>query len=131
MKAKTYASLKRQADKVFSEWIRRKGADHAGDAKCVTCDSIWHWKRLQCGHFASRVHLSTRWDEENCAPQCYACNVLKRGSPAEFALWLTEIHGPNIIERLVEKKHQSVKYTRADLQSLIESYKEKLSALPA
>lgn len=131
MKAKTYASLKREADKVFSEWIRRGAVfDNIGTAVCVTCAAPHHWKRLQCGHFVSRVHLATRWDEQNCAPQCYACNILRRGSPAEFAQWLMESRGLAIIDELVERKRTSVKYTRADLTALIDTYKQKLSELP-
>lgn len=131
MKAKTYASLKRQADKVFSDWIRQSSANqYSGLNSCRTCNAVHHWKELQCGHFISRVHLATRWDERNCAPQCYACNVLRRGNPGEFSLHLIrKFGGPMILQELVDKKRESVKYSRADLIALIESYKQKLEAL--
>lgn len=117
----TYAGLKKKADKAFSEWVRQKDS-FDGYGTCATCKTVYNRKLLQCGHFISRVHLSTRWDERNCAPQCYACNVLRRGNPGEFALYLTKKYGPNIIAELVEKKRETVKYTRSDLEDLIRKY---------
>lgn len=129
VRVKSYAALKREADKVVSEWVRRKDADENGMLRCTTCGLHEHWKRLQCGHFISRVHLSCRWEARNLAPQCYACNVLRRGNPGEFALYLTSTYGPSILLELVEKKRQQVKYTRSDLETLISDYKRRLSEL--
>ena len=126
----TYAGLKKRADRVFSDWIRCSAASGPMEcATCITCGAVHKWTLLQCGHFISRVHLSTRYDERNCAPQCYACNVLRRGTPGEFALYLQRRYGPNIIAELVEKKRISVKLGRGDLESLIETYQEKLDQL--
>ena len=128
-RTRTYASLKREADKAFSAWIRQKDADGQGMAVCVTCGNVAPWQAMQAGHFISRVHLSTRWDETNVAVQDAACNILRRGNPGEFALYLTRKYGPNIIAELVEKKRRSVKYSRGDLETLISEYQVKLAAL--
>jgi hypothetical protein len=121
-KRKTYAQLKKALDRVFSEFIRRQGGEYP---TCITCGAVHAWKVIQCGHFVSRVHLSTRWERLNCAPQCFACNVWKRGSPAEFALALQKKYGPGIIQELVDKKHQEVKFSRSELEGLISDYKAK------
>ena len=126
----TYASLKRLADRVFSEWVRRRDSDSEGMVACFTCGAVLPWRTIQAGHFVSRVHLSTRWDEKNVQSQCMADNIWKRGSPAEFALALQRKYGPNIIAELVEKKRQSVKLTRAALQAIIEDYSGRLTAMP-
>ena len=120
----TYAGLKRKLDAVFSEWVR-----WSNPAKCVTCGAAHHRKRLQAGHFVSRVHLATRWDERNVHPQCMACNVWKRGSPAEFSVFLTTKYGPNILQELVDLKHTSVKWSRSELEEKIEGYKARLARL--
>lgn len=125
-KAPTYAQLKTRLDRVFSEWIRRKDGEYP---TCITCGAVHHYKVMQCGHFVSRVHLATRWDERNCAPQCFADNVWKRGSPAEFALALQQKYGDGIIQELVDKKRSEVKWTRSDLEAKIESYKLRLQTL--
>lgn len=125
----TYAGLKRKADAVFSEYIRRSHAASDGGVYCYTCTRRDHWTRMQCGHFVSRVHLATRWDETNCKVQDYACNVLRRGNPSEFAIGLVREYGPTILEELVDKKRKQVKYTRSDLENLIAHYKQKLTEL--
>ena len=128
-RAPTYARLKREADSVFSQWVRRKDADSEGLVCCVTCGQKEPWKQMQCSHFISRVHLATRFDERNAHPGCYSCNVLRRGNVGEYALFLTRTYGPQVLQELVDKKRESVKYTRSDLESLIASYKARLEAL--
>jgi len=78
---------------------------------------------MHAGHFVSRVHLAARFEPKNVAPTCSTCNVLRRGNPAEYALWLTRKYGPKIIEDLVALKHKTVKYTRSDLERMIEHYR--------
>ena len=129
MKRKTYASLKRKLDVLFSRYIRRRWADKAGNVRCVSCRAVLPGEKMQAGHFVSRVHLATRWDTLNCAPQCSSCNVLRRGNLAEYAAWLQREYGVGIIERLVQKKRERVKYTRSDLEILIAEYQGKLDSL--
>lgn len=128
-KSKTYSSLKRNLDAVFSRWLRSKDSDGRGVATCVTCGQKRSWQELQCGHYISRVHLSTRWLPENCAVQCSTCNVLRRGNFGEFTLYLIKTYGLDHIQKLVDLKRKSVKYSRGDLQAMIEEYQAKLEAL--
>lgn len=127
MKKPTYRSLKNKLDAVFSQFIRRRYMTSQGDAVCVTCHKVAPWKSLQCGHFVSRVHLATRWDDRNAAVQCGACNVLRRGNYAEYTAYMLRKYGPGIIDELLAKKRQLVKYTTSDLQEMIETYKGKLT----
>ena len=71
----TISKLKKKLDKVFSEFIRRRNADHLGFINCFTCGVKKHWKEQQAGHFQSRSHHSTRWDEVNVQVQCIKCNI--------------------------------------------------------
>lgn len=128
-KGKTYAQLKRELDAVVSQFVRRSAVDANGLVQCITCRKPYPVADIQCGHFISRVHLSSRWEARNLAPQCYACNVLRRGNVGEFALYLNQRYGPNIIAELVEKKRESIKFTRADLQAKIDHYKSRLETL--
>lgn len=110
-------SLVTKLDNVFSIYIRRR---YAVDdiSKCVTCGKEDHWKNLQCGHFMSRKHMSTRWDENNCQVQCAGCNVFKYGEQYLFSQYL----GNNLSEELYIKSKQIVKFTELDLQELIKHY---------
>jgi len=131
VKKRRYRTLKNALDRVFSEWVRRRWSRYDGTASCVTCGVVKPWAQLQCGHFVSRVHLAARWNEFNGNPQCPSCNVLRRGNPAEYALWLTRKYGPKIIEDLVVLKHQTVKYNRSDLEEMIRQYEQRLENLDA
>lgn len=128
MKKKSYATLKRSLDAIFSLWLRSKDSVN-GVARCVTCGARKPVSELQAGHYISRVHLATRWLPENCAVQCGTCNVLRRGNYGEFTLYMIRTYGLDHIQKLVDLKRKQVKYTRMDLQAMIDEYQEKLEAL--
>jgi hypothetical protein len=121
----TYAKLKRTLDALFSEYVRKRDFGLG----CISCGVFHGSGAYQAGHYVSRVHLSTRWDERNVNAQCMPCNVWRRGNAAEYTLGLIRKYGPNVIQELVDKKHKTVKYSRDNLESLIVEYREKLEAL--
>lgn len=120
-KKKTLAQLKKEADRVYSIYIRLKGSKDGMNA-CYTCGKIYAVKELQCGHFISRTHLNTRWDERNTKPQCFSCNVWKRGEGARFAKHLIEEYGHSIIEELDMQRSVIKQMKRADYVELINKY---------
>ena len=130
MKKKTYAQLKKLLDETHSIYIRREAADKDGIASCITCGIRKHWSELQAGHFISRVHLATRWLDVNVHPQCKPCNVFKHGNLIEYAVWMNENYGWAAIADLRDLKHKKVKYSRSDLQEMIDTYQTKLKDLP-
>jgi len=111
-------------DKVFSEYIRRRYAKN-DIAECVTCGKKDHWKNLQAGHFMSRKHYATRFDEENVEVQCVACNVYRYGEQYLFAKHL----GQEKADKLLAKSRTMVKLKDWELLDMIEIYKEKLLEL--
>ena len=121
-KKPTRKSLIAKLDKVFSEYIRRR---YGEIATCVTCGKKDHWKKLQAGHFMSRKHYATRWDEENVEVQCQACNVFRYGEQYLFAKHL----GEKKADELLAKSRQTVKFTDHDIQDMIDLYKTKISLL--
>ena len=40
----TIIKLKKKLDVLFSQYIRRRNADHLGRVKCFTCGVEKHWK---------------------------------------------------------------------------------------
>jgi hypothetical protein len=129
MKTKTPKQLKKKADDLFSIHIRKKYADSDGYVKCYTCDKAYPIKEIQCGHFVRRVHLSTRWDEDNARPQCFACNVWKRGNYDEFALRLVNECGTDILNRLNVRKNEICKMTKSKYETLISELEDKIVKL--
>lgn len=61
--------LKRSLDTYFSQYIRNKYSVN-GICTCYTCGKKLPIKQMQNGHFISRGYLVTRWNENNCRPQC-------------------------------------------------------------
>jgi hypothetical protein len=120
-KKPTRTSLIKKLDTVFSIYIRRK--DAVNDiAQCVTCGKKDHWSKLQNGHWASRRHYSTRWDERNCNVQCASCNVFRAGEIYLYTKYLCSQYGDNFPEELYIQSQQIRKFTDVELQELIEHY---------
>ena len=130
-KRKSYASLKRTLDVIFSRYIRLRAANKNGYSACVSCGSVKRWQDQQAGHFVSRVRLSTRWDEQNCATQCPRCNILLRGNPVGYARYLQDRYGSKIFVELEERSRRPVKFARFALEAMCDEYAEKLKALSA
>ena len=92
MKKLTRSKLIKKLDNVFSQYIRRKDAID-GIAKCISCGVERSWKELQCGHFMSRSHYSTRWEILNVGVQCISCNIFKHGQQYLFSKYLDKTYG--------------------------------------
>ena len=116
------SSYVRCLDDVFSHYLRQKYADDNGDVKCYTCDAVMSWKELQCGHYYSRGSQATRWDEKDCRPQCYSCNVGKNGNYPVFAERLRDEIGDDGMDELKRLSHATSKFSRPDLLDLIHKY---------
>ncbi len=116
-------------DKIFSLYIRQRKAQNE-IAECFTCGKQDHWKKLQNGHFQSRKHYSTRWDEYNCQVQCAGCNVFRYGEQYKFAKNLDETYYKGLAEELHIKAKQTIKLDNYDLELLINKYSDLLSKLP-
>ena len=123
-KKPTRKTLITKLDNVFSEYIRRRYAKNE-IATCVTCGKKDHWKKLQAGHFMSRKHYATRWDEDNVEVQCSACNVFRYGEQYLFAKYL----GTEKADMLLAKSREAVKFPDWEIQEMIELYKNKIKDL--
>lgn len=121
--------LKKKLDTIFSTYIRLKYADEDLNVKCFTCDKVYHYKKIQNGHFYSRSILSLRWDEQNCRPQCYGCNIAKSGNYIEYYKRLEKEIGKGGMEYLEYKRHQVKKMGKLDYQIYIDTYTQKVADL--
>ena len=120
----TRSHLVKKLDTVFSQYIRRRYAQ--GDiATCVTCGKKDHWKRMDAGHFMSRKHYATRWDEDNVQVQCKSCNLYNQGEQYKYSIFL----GSEKAEELLRKSRETVKFSGYDLNMMIEKYQKKLAEM--
>lgn len=103
-KQKSLSSLKKKLDQVFSLYIRAKYPKY-----CYTCNR--YGKTLQNGHFISRSYLATRFEEDNCRPQCVGCNVFGGGKPLDFEENLIAEIGKKKVNALKARRHKIMKLT--------------------
>jgi len=127
----TLSSLKKKCWRLFSEYIRKQGADAGGTERCYTCGGLFFWKDLQAGHSIGGRHSAVLFDEEIVRPQCVRCNVFLRGNYPAFVTKLIKENGLEWWEEKLTNSRKVKKYTRTELEELIELYKRKLEALDA
>ena len=127
----TVSKLKKKLDTIFSKYVRLSNADKNGYVKCYTCGVKKYWEKdgMQAGHFMSRKHTATRFDEQNVKPQCYSCNCHFYGRQFIFGKNLDKEFGEGTADALLQKSRQTQKNTVIDLQELIELYSNKLENL--
>ena len=126
-KKPTRSKLIKKLDVVFSQWVRLSNADNRGFCRCVTCGKEGHWKTggIQAGHFISRKHFSTRYDERNVKPQCVGCNIFRSGEQYQYSLYL----GNMLSKELYELSQQITKFTNIELEEMISDYSNRLKKL--
>ena len=68
-------ALVRKLDRVFSLYIRKRDSAPWGGKffRCISCGRVMPYAQGDCGHFFSRRHMSTRFDEDNCHMECRYC----------------------------------------------------------
>ena len=127
---KTISKLKKELDKWFSLYIRLRDATDEGLVQCFTCGKVSHYKSgMQNGHFQSRKHLATRWDEENCQVQCVGCNMFKAGEQYKFSIALDGKYGEGKAEELELLARTIMKVSRIDYEDKISYYKDLVDKL--
>ena len=123
----TRSKLVKKLDAVFSQYIRLSASDKDGNCTCITCGKVAHWKGegQQSGHFQSRRHYATRWDEDNVKVQCSSCNVFRYGEQYKFSLYL----GKKLSQKLLDKSRIITKFTSAELEEMVEHYSKEVKNL--
>lgn len=103
-----------ELDKYTSLIVRRR------DGKCVTCGSV---QSLQCSHFFSRRHLSTRFDLRNCNAMCAACNRRHNRDRRPYERYMRKAYGPAVVAELDGLRLSLGKGTDEELRETLRQYK--------
>lgn len=118
--------LKKELDAIFSYWVRLIWSTSDGYCTCITCGERVFWLYIQNGHYLSRIYLITRFEPDNCRPQCQSCNwaqsANKGGSKQlDFEDALVEELGEERVKEI--KKLRDITNTQYDTQWYIEKIK--------
>ena len=131
-KKKTIAKLKKELDKVFNAFIRKR--DSEDDVfLCISCgfqqteDSVSvEYKpvsQMHAGHFYAGTFTATRWDERNVNGQCVGCNTFKHGNLLEYRKGMLAKYGQKVLDELEELHNKPFKLDRQWLEERIVHYK--------
>jgi hypothetical protein len=101
-------TLVEKLDEVFSKYIRLFYADWKGEIRCYTCDTRYHWKEVDAGHFISRESQILRFEEDNVRPQCRDCNRFGNGMPVVFEQELRDELGDDRVDSMKLLKNTAV-----------------------
>ena len=100
---------KLELDSVYSLYIRLRDAGDGGWTKCISCGKILPFEKMQCGHFYSRRHIATRWDEYNCNSECGICNCHETDHLLGYRENLLKKIGQAEFDRLSERYREESK----------------------
>lgn len=130
-KWRSTSSLVKSLDRVFSEYIRLRDSKAYGFkyCKCISCGRILPYEDFDCGHFHSRTHMSTRFDEDNCHAECRRCNRFSADHLIDYQTNLIHKIGQKKFDALRVKAHSTYKYSPWELEILIKHYKEEIKKL--
>lgn len=104
--------LRKKLDLLFGKHIKKMSV------KCFTCNK----RAIECGHFMKRGNDATRWDEDNCRPQCWECNYPLEGNPDVFRKNLIAEIGEYRVAEVERKAKLDEKFLACDLQELINKF---------
>ena len=126
-KKSNLSSLVKKLDKEFSLFIRLRDSKAYGFKafKCISCGQIKPFEKADCGHYYSRVKMSTRFDEDNAHAECAACNRFRADHLDGYRENLIKKIGQPRFDVLRYRSNQTKKWSAFELESLIKYYKEQ------
>ncbi len=130
------SQMLKEADKVFSLFIRKRDADKNGNIDCVCCGKIYNLEDktengdtvVQCLHFVQRGVYSLRYDLVNCHAGCTWCNKDMNDNPEgkayhQFRDYLVACIGEEEVVAMEQQKRSINKITHEYIRSIIKKYK--------
>ena len=116
-------------DGIISKYVRIKAIGEDNLVGCYTCNTRLPYTELDCGHFVSRSCMFLRFDvDRNLRPQCVKCNRGMYGNIPVFGKRLNE-EKEGLVELLMEESNIVHKWSRHELQNMIDEYTVKLVSL--
>ena len=125
-RSKNLSSAKGTADIYFSRYIRLRDSDSNGMCKCITCDTVKHWKDMDCGHFQSRRYTATRYHEQNANAQCQRCNKYQSGEQYLHGKEIDLKFGSGTAEFITKLARSIYKLNKNEVMSIAKEYKSKM-----
>lgn len=132
-KEKSLSTLKADLQKLFNTFIRLRDTRYSNGQPffiCISCGEPKGLDQMNAGHlYPVGSNESVRYDEDNCAGQCIACNLHKHGNQLAYYKNLVRRIGQSRVDLLDIKRQSLSKMARFEVEMLIEEYKQKIAKL--
>jgi hypothetical protein len=120
---KTKSDWLKEAQVEFNKWIRLRDSHEP----CISCQRH-HEGQYHAGHYLTVGGFpELRFNEDNCAKQCSACNNHLSGNIAAYRIHLIKRIGQAAVDRL-EGPHSPMQYTIEQIQDIKATYRAKARA---
>ena len=126
---KSKPNLVKKLERLFSLYIRLRDAMPNGYVRCISCGKIKTFDDVDCGHFYSRTHMSTRFDEDNCNAECKFCNRFSADHLIAYQANLIRKIGISRFEKLGLKAKSTCHWLDSELEERITYYSRKVNEL--
>ena len=128
IKVRKKPDLKARLDREFSLYVRLRDSS-GGYFRCISCGRTKPFAQADCGHYHSRRHMATRWDEDNAHAECRSCNRFRADHMIGYRENLVRKIGQMRFDKLAWKAAQTRRWTDFELQELIKYYKDQNARL--
>jgi hypothetical protein len=113
----TLPKLTKKAQDVFNAYIRRRDEGQP----CISCGE---YKKLQAGHYvAVKKGSFLRFHEDNVNGECLHCNYYNPSHLVWYRMNLVKKIGVERVEWLEANCRNVKKWSRAELEEIIQKYK--------
>lgn len=122
----TIQQMVKRVQKVVNEYVRLRDVGK----RCCSCDKILKGK-FDAGHFhPAGTCWSLRFDaDRNIFGQCVQCNKWKHGHLIQYRKFLVEKLGAEELEKMDRESRQIKKWTKYELNGILEHYKFKIKQI--
>ena len=128
-KAKRIKRLRDKCWEAMSLFTRLKWANPKGFVSCVTCGKVWHYTKMNAGHFihGNKSHCyKFDYNEHMINPQCVRCNKWLHGNLINYVTFITLKYGPEYVKLLKAEAELKYKLTEEELIKLLPELEAKV-----
>lgn len=130
-------TLKKKLWTIFSIYIRKKDADHAGYVTCCDTGERVYWQTTHCGHLFHGTERNSNlggnelwYYENNFAPQSADGNYFNKDDSAKrYTLYAVRKYGIEEVDKMYKMRHTPKMWTEEELIEKYNYYKSLVEKL--
>lgn len=122
-KTDTIPKLTAKAQKVFNKYVRERDSEN-GYFTCISCGKTLPIEQMNAGHYIPQKNSSLlRFNEYNVHGECISDNGFNEFHLINYRKNLINKIGQEMVDWLEENQRTIKKWTRIELEEIIEKYK--------